>query len=275
MQRMLTMGGFCPAPAAVLLWLFQLTSSSPEQLAACCRVMLLRSAGPAAAVQAQHMGVYRISGLLNGRPVYGHVRNRRSRILNGKTISVKNSWHISGSVLDPHSMVFWIRIQVLEKTLTMVTLLKTISKLQNGIRQLVDITLNCLFFGITLYIHIRDCFSQPPFIQRYSSGTKIVLTISDRVWRSLYDNPYFMLHPDPYITNANSWIWAPRNDQYWKLTYTYSILYPCSKVPIDRIFIITQRIPVEYILSQRISVEYILSQQISVKYILSQRIAEE
>ena len=117
MQRMLTMGGFCPAPAAVLLWLFQLTSSSPEQLAACCRVMLLRSAGPAAAVQAQHMGVYRISGLLNGRPVYGHVRNRRSRILNGKTISVKNSWHISGSVLDPHSMVFWIRIQVLEKNI--------------------------------------------------------------------------------------------------------------------------------------------------------------
>jgi hypothetical protein len=60
-------------------WLLQLANSSPQQqlLQTCCGVILLRSGGPAAvSQQAARLGVYRISGLLNGRPVYKHERNR-------------------------------------------------------------------------------------------------------------------------------------------------------------------------------------------------------
>jgi hypothetical protein len=59
--------------------LLQLANSSPQQqlLQTCCGVILLRSGGPAAvSLQADRLGVYRISGLLNGRPVYKHERNR-------------------------------------------------------------------------------------------------------------------------------------------------------------------------------------------------------
>ncbi len=59
--------------------LLQLANSSPQQqlLQACCGVILLGSGGPAAvSQQADRLGVYRISGLLNGRPVYKHERNR-------------------------------------------------------------------------------------------------------------------------------------------------------------------------------------------------------
>jgi hypothetical protein len=48
----------------------------PQLLQTCCRVGLLRSGGPAATLQANRLGVYRISGLVNGKPVYKHVRNR-------------------------------------------------------------------------------------------------------------------------------------------------------------------------------------------------------
>jgi hypothetical protein len=64
---------------AVFYWLLQLSNSSPQQqlLHTCCGVILLRSGGPAAvSLQAARLGVYRISGLLNGRPVYKHERNR-------------------------------------------------------------------------------------------------------------------------------------------------------------------------------------------------------
>jgi hypothetical protein len=64
---------------AVFCWLLQLAKSSPQQqlLQTCCGVILLRSGGPAAvSLQAARLGVYRISGLLNGRPVYKHERNR-------------------------------------------------------------------------------------------------------------------------------------------------------------------------------------------------------
>jgi hypothetical protein len=76
---------------AVFCWLLQLANSSPQQqllqlansspqqqlLHTCCGAILLRSGGPAAvSLQADRLGVYRISGLLNGRPVYKHERNR-------------------------------------------------------------------------------------------------------------------------------------------------------------------------------------------------------
>jgi hypothetical protein len=64
---------------AVFYWLLQLANSSPQPqlLQTCCGVILLRSGGPAAvSQQAARLGVYLISGLLNGRPVYKHERNR-------------------------------------------------------------------------------------------------------------------------------------------------------------------------------------------------------
>jgi hypothetical protein len=76
---------------AVFCWLLQLANCSPQQqllqvansspqqqlLQTCCGVILLGSGGPAAvSLQAARLGVYRISGLLNDRPVYKHERNR-------------------------------------------------------------------------------------------------------------------------------------------------------------------------------------------------------
>ena len=63
----------------VMLLCVLVESSQAQQT--CCRLVMLASGGPAAHLQADRLGLYRISGLLNQRPVYKHHRNRGAIVL--------------------------------------------------------------------------------------------------------------------------------------------------------------------------------------------------